>query len=93
MDRADELMTAGDFEGAARSSSEALGLAPDITELKFWMAVGMFTAGMEDRAMPVFHEVFAKEPVRADLVPRLVPAGLMPDNPEGIKRILAQSKS
>jgi hypothetical protein len=39
----------------------------------------------------MFREVFSTEPVWAELVPRLVPAGLLPDDPQALKRILSQS--
>jgi len=92
MDQSDELMTAGDFEGAARAASEGMGLAPHMVELRFWAAVGMFQAGREEEALPLFREVFEKEPVWAELVPRLVPSGLLRDDEEAIKRIVDQSK-
>ena len=37
---------------------------------------------------PIFQAVFAKEPAWADLVPRLPPAGLLPEDKGLIERIV-----
>jgi uncharacterized Ntn-hydrolase superfamily protein len=89
IDRSDELMTIGAFEEAASTLDKGLSLAPDLMELRFWAAVGMFKAGREEEALALFREVFRMEPIWADLVPRLVPSGLLPDDPAAIERILA----
>ena len=66
--------------------------APHIVEIPFWQAVSLVSAGQLDAALPIFADVFAKEPVWADLVPRLVHSGLLPDDPEILARIAAQAK-
>jgi uncharacterized Ntn-hydrolase superfamily protein len=90
MDQGDEYLTAHEFDKAASVIAEGLRLAPEITELKFWAAVSLLTAGREDEALQFFREVFAREPIWADLVPRLVPPGLLSDKPGVIDRILEQ---
>ncbi len=90
MDQGDEHLTAHEFDKAASVIAEGLRLAPELVELKFWAAVSILKAGREDEAMQFFREVFAKEPVWADLVPRLVPPGLLADEPELVSRILEQ---
>ena len=42
--------------------------------------------------MPIFRDVFAKEPAWADLVPRLPAAKQLPDDAKLIGRIVALSK-
>lgn len=90
IDRSDELMAAGAFEEAASTLDNGLSLAPDLVELRFWAAVSRFKAGREEEALPLFREVFRKEPIWAELVPRLVTSGLLPDDPAAIRRILAR---
>lgn len=90
-DRADELMAAQNFEDAMGAFSKAAALAPEVVELRFWAAASLFSAGKEDEALAIFREVFAKEPVWAELAPRLVPLGMLPDDPEALARIAAQS--
>jgi hypothetical protein len=58
-------------------------------ELPFWQAVTLFVAGQEEKALALFRDVFAKEPVWARLVPRLPASGLLPEDPKKIERILA----
>ena len=46
---------------------------------------------MTDRfALPIFRRVFAREPVWADLVPRLVPSEILPDDEQLLRQIEAQ---
>lgn len=88
-DRADELIAAQNFDDAMGALAKAAALAPDVLELRFWAAAALFAAGREDEALQMFREVFAKEPVWARLAPRLVPLGLLPDDPAALERIAA----
>lgn len=89
-DRADEFLAAQKFEDAMEAYSSAAELAPDVLELRFWAAAALFSAGKEDEALAMFREVFTKEPIWAQLAPRLVPLGLLPDDPEALARIAAR---
>jgi hypothetical protein len=51
--------------------------------------VTLASIGREKEAAPLFKAVFAKEPQWAALLPRLPAAGLMPDDPALLARILA----
>ena len=86
-DESDELLAQGRHEEAAAAMRQALTLAPDVLELRFWSAVTLFRVGREKEALDLFAEVFAKEPIWLEVVPRLVPAGLLPDDPVAIKLI------
>ncbi len=83
----DELMTEKKVEEALEEYKAAATLAPEILELPFWHAVTLASIGREADAAPIFKAVFAKEPVWADLVPRLPAAGLFPNDPALIERI------
>jgi uncharacterized Ntn-hydrolase superfamily protein len=85
--RGDELMTQKKVDEALVEYRAASTLAPEILELPFWHAVTLASIGREAEAMPIFKEVFAKEPVWADLLPRLPAAGLFPNDPALIARI------
>ena len=89
MNRGDEAVAKNDFQAALGHYTKATGLAPGIVELPFWQAVTLFVAGQEDKALALFRDVFAKEPVWATLVPRLPASGLLPEDPKKIERILA----
>jgi uncharacterized Ntn-hydrolase superfamily protein len=83
----DELMTEKKVDEALEEYKAAAKLAPEILELPFWHAVTLASIGREAEATPIFKAVFAKEPVWADLVPRLPAAGLFPNDQALIERI------
>jgi uncharacterized Ntn-hydrolase superfamily protein len=85
-----ELSEAQKFEESHRALTEALALDRESVELRFWAAAGLFMAGQEDLALPMFREVFAREPIWADLVYRIVPTGRLPNDSAAIERILRE---
>ena len=91
MNAGDVAMEHGDFKQASQEYAAAEKLAPEIVEIPFWHAVTLAGSEEVSKALPIFRRVFAREPVWADLVPRLVPSGLLPDDPDLIKRIVAEA--
>lgn len=87
VDDGDALVTEGKVEEAMTSYKEAARLAPTNMEILFWQAAALWKLGREKEAGPLFRKIFAKERKWVDLVPRLVPAGLLDDNAAAIKRI------
>ena len=85
--RGDELMTEKKVEQALTEYAAASTLAPEVLELPFWHAVTLASIGREAEARPIFTQVFAKEPIWADLLLRLPAAGLFPDDKALIARI------
>jgi uncharacterized Ntn-hydrolase superfamily protein len=79
-DQGDAFTSAKQPEDAARAYAEAMKLAPDVVELRFWAAVTMYTNGQVAPAKEIFRDVFAKESRWVDLVPRLAKVGLFPDD-------------
>jgi len=57
-------------------------------ELVFWHAVKLVDVGQLDAALPFFKKVFDLDPIWRDLVPRLVPPELLPDDEKLIKKII-----
>ena len=57
-------------------------------ELLFWQAVDLVAAGQVEAALPLFKQVFEVDPIWRDLIPRLVPAGQLPDDPDLVECIL-----
>lgn len=88
MNGGDEAMARGDAEAASQLYSQGVATAPEIVELPFWQAVTLYTSGREAEAVPIFRRVFAVEERWRTLLPRLVPAGIIPDQ-ETVERILA----
>ena len=77
------------FEDAAGAFRAAVDLAPEIAELKVWAALSFLRMGREAEAMPLFGAASAANPALAELVPRVVPLGLAPDDPTVLARIAA----
>ncbi len=91
MNASDLAMEHSNFEQAKAEYAAAGKLAPHIVEIDFWQAVTLATVGRVDEALPVFRKVFAAEPIWATLIPRLVRAELLPDDPELLAQIAAQA--
>jgi len=89
MNRGDELAAEKKWSEAMAEYAEAARLAPSESELPFWEAVTLFSAGKEEEALEIFRRVFRTHPFWADLVPRLPAAGLLPEDPAKIEKILA----
>ncbi|MDQ7063288.1 MAG: DUF1028 domain-containing protein [candidate division KSB1 bacterium] len=85
----DELMTEGKVEEAMKAYKAAMNLAPDNTEMIFWPAVTLASIGRVDEALPLFKEVFKRNPKWGELVKRLPHSGLLPDDPKLIRKILS----
>jgi len=90
MNAGDLAMEAGDMEKAAREYAAAQEFAPQIVEIPFWHAVTLASGGKVEEALPLFKQVFAREPKWAELVPKLVKPGLLPDDAKLLERIQAQ---
>jgi uncharacterized Ntn-hydrolase superfamily protein len=87
--RGDELMTEKRVDDALKEYAAASRLVPEVLELPFWHAVTLASIGREAEAMPIFNQVFAKEPIWAELLTRLPAAGLFPNDQALIARIRA----
>lgn len=82
-----ERFRAGDVAGGLAEMEEARRLAPDNTEIAFWMALAL-TATDIAAARALLAECRAAEPRWAELLRRLPAAGLFPDNAALIEELL-----
>ncbi len=92
MNRGDDLMTENDVKGALEEYATAAGMYPEMVEIRYWQAITMAVAGKMDEALPIFREVFKAEPRWRELTPRLVDAGLLPNDKALLEKILAAGK-
>ncbi len=88
MNRGDDLLGKGEVEAALTEYRAAAEMAPDIAELPFWHAVTLADMGKMDEALPIFRDVFARDPNLALLVQRLPASGLLRDDAEMMEQIL-----
>jgi uncharacterized Ntn-hydrolase superfamily protein len=88
MNEGDAKLALNDVDGAMSEYAAAAQLLPNNVEVKYWAAITMITAGREKEAMPYFKEVFAKDRNWIEVTKRLPAAGLLPDDPGLIEKIL-----
>lgn len=92
MNEGDALLAKSLNEEAKEKYSQAAALAPEIEEMPFWQAVTLADTGHIDEALPIFESVFKKNKDWAELVKRLPASGLLKDDVEMMKKILAVLK-
>jgi uncharacterized Ntn-hydrolase superfamily protein len=103
LQRAYNHMNAGDLavehkdnEAALREYAEAEKIASDspgvlpsrLAEMIFWHAVALVNMNRVDDALPLFKRCFSIQKSWAELTPRLPAAGLLPNDPKLIERIV-----
>lgn len=89
MNAGDLAIEAGDLVAANAEYAAAERYAPQIVEIRFWRAITLASTGGVDEALPLLEDVYRREPIWRELVPRLVPAGILPDDPELLRRLTA----
>ncbi len=92
MNRGDELAAGKKWDAAMKEYDAGAKLAPEIEELRYWVAVTLFSAGREEEALPIFKEVFAKNRDYIELTKRLPASELLPNDQAKMKRILEQGR-
>jgi len=80
----------GEVDKALVEYNLAAEYYPENPELPFWTAVSLASVNRVEESLPIFAEVFKKAPDLRVLVPRLVSAGLLPDEEELIYKIQQQ---
>lgn len=89
MNKGDEHMTLGEVQQAIAAYSGAEALVPDSHEMVFWHAATLAADGRVEDSLPLFSKAFNAWPLWRELVQRLPAAGLLPDDPELMARIVA----
>jgi uncharacterized Ntn-hydrolase superfamily protein len=92
MNAGDKAVELHDNAGALREYGAAEQLVPDNAEMIYWHAIALANMGRVDESLPLFKKVFAMDHNWVDLTPRLPKAGLLPDDPQLIQKIVAQAK-
>lgn len=89
MNQGDEYLADGAVEQALQAYRSAAQLAPDMDELPFWHALTLAELDRMDEAAPIFKAVFKANSNWAELVKRLPASGLLKDDAELMRQILA----
>jgi uncharacterized Ntn-hydrolase superfamily protein len=89
MNEGDALLAKGLNDEAREKYTLAAAKAPDIEELPFWQAVTLADTGRLEEALPIFDIIFKKNIDWAELVKRLPSSGLLKNDTNMMKSILA----
>lgn len=88
MNAGDLAVERQDVAGAMREYGAAEKLLPRSAEVVYWHAVALASASRVDEALPLFARAFALDPAWRTLTPKLPAAGLLPDDPALLRRIV-----
>jgi uncharacterized Ntn-hydrolase superfamily protein len=89
MNEGDEQVTQGNIDAALEEYEHAEALLPGESEPIFWHAVTLASVGRVEESLPLFAEAYRLRPEWRELVPRLVPAELLPDDAEMMEKIVS----
>jgi thioredoxin-like negative regulator of GroEL len=74
-----ELLAKGDIDRGAKEFSKALSLAPEYSELKLWLALGMMRRGEVKKAGPVMRSALGRGHDLKAMLKELAARGIIPD--------------
>ncbi|MCH7677000.1 DUF1028 domain-containing protein [candidate division KSB1 bacterium] len=89
MNKGDLAIEHNDVEAALKEYGAAQALFPENLEMKFWHAVSLVNAERVDDSLPIFKEIFTKDPNWAILVPRLPGVDILPKDDAIIDKIMS----
>ena len=81
-----------EYAEAEKIASSTPGVLPSrLAEMIFWHAVALVNMNRVEESLPLFKKCFSIQKSWAELTPRLPAAGLLPNEPKLIERIVAQA--
>lgn len=89
MNQGDMAIEKGRVGEAMEHYSNADKLMPDNEEMMYWRGITLVGNNKIEEAIPLFKKVFKKNKKWRTLTPRLVKAGLLPNNEQLIRRIIS----
>jgi predicted Zn-dependent protease len=90
MNQGDASVSRNQWKDALEAYAAAAHLAPHIVELPYWHAVALVNGGRVQEALPIFKEVFRREPRWRDAARRLAKVKQLPSDEALLKLIEAQ---
>ena len=86
--KGDHYLELEQIDDAMTEYKKASYYYPENPELPYWSAVTLAGIGDLDKALPIFEDVFQKEPNLKTLTPRLVNSGILPNDNDLIEAIM-----
>jgi uncharacterized Ntn-hydrolase superfamily protein len=90
MNKGDDFIAEGKIDEAGLEYAKAAELAPGNMEIIFWHAVTLANNKELDKSLPLFKQCFKADERWRILVPRLVTAEILPNDPAMIDKIVEQ---
>lgn len=87
-DQGDDALALGDIGAAEKAYGEAFNLYPESEELRYWMALGLATAGDLDEAEKLLRPVYASGEGWRELTNRLRDTGLFELSDDAWERLI-----
>lgn len=88
MNEGDLAIERKDTDAALKAYSAAEALVPGNAEMVFWHAISLVGVGRVDEAVPLLQKTYKADPRWRELVTRLPKAGLLPDDPKLLSRLV-----
>jgi uncharacterized Ntn-hydrolase superfamily protein len=93
IEQKDNASALREYSQAERIASGVPGVLPSrLAEMTYWHAVALVNMGRVAESLPLFVKAFAIDRNWAELTPRLPAAGLLPNDPKLIDRIVSHAK-
>jgi uncharacterized Ntn-hydrolase superfamily protein len=89
MNAGDEAMTVSEVDRAVAHYDTAATMVPESAEMVYWAGITLASVGRMDEALPRLERAYAADPRWAVLTARLPDAGLLPDDPALLAKLLS----
>lgn len=89
MNAGDEAMTESEVDAAVRHYDAAATMVPESAEMVYWAGITLASVGRVDEALLRLERAYAADPRWAALTARLPEAGILPDDPALLERLLS----
>jgi uncharacterized Ntn-hydrolase superfamily protein len=89
MNAGDEAMTVSEVDRAVAHYDTAATMVPESAEMVYWAGITLASVGRMDEALPRLERAYAADSRWAVLTARLPDAGLLPDDPALLARLLS----
>src|SRR6056297_1356583 len=89
MNNGDLAVEHGDMAKALKEYSAAEKMFPENLEMKYWKAIALANNNRMDEALPIFKEIFSKDPNWKEMTTRLPASGLLEVSDKNMRKILS----
>jgi uncharacterized Ntn-hydrolase superfamily protein len=88
--RGDHYLAAGDMKAALKEYNAAAIAYPENPELPYWTAITLASSGEMEKALPLFKDVFERNPNFKTMTPAVAKSGFLPLDDKTLELIMSQ---